>query len=129
MNTTRPESSTVALWDDLDKLALDYRRLVNRCQKWNTTVIDRKFIERTAEQLEATRNKISAGTIEQATAIAVMQAAERILPLARDLVRARTDHPMRHAIDPDRPIPYMLTCPPPLTLITRDEPAVDEVPC
>lgn len=122
MTYNRPEASTVALWDDLDKLAVDYRRLVNRCQKWNTTVIDRKFIERTAEQLETARNQISEGTIEQATAIAVMQAADRMLPLARDLVRARTDHPMRHAIDPDAATSVT-------RLVTRAESPIDEVPC
>jgi hypothetical protein len=125
----RPESSTVAIWDELDKLAADYRALVHRCQSWNTTVIDRKFIQRTAEQLEAARNQISEGTIEQSTAIAVMQAAERMFPLARDLIKARTVPRPRVGIDPDLPIPFTVVTRPGLKLITRDEQTVDEVPC
>jgi hypothetical protein len=87
--TARPEWSTVTTWDRLDKIAIDYRRLLNRLSNEAAHVVDRKFIERTALQLEATRNQVSEGSIEHTTAIAVLQAAEAMFPLARDLVRAR----------------------------------------
>jgi len=90
MTARRPEWSTVTTWDHLDKIAIDYRHLLKRLGNENAHVVDRKFVERTALQLEAARNQISEGTIEHATAMAVLQAAEAMFPLARDLVRART---------------------------------------
>jgi len=91
--STRPEWSTVTTWDQLDKIAVDYRHLLKRLGNEAAHVVDRKFIERTALQLEATRDQISLGGIEHATAMAVLQAAEQMFPLVRDLVRARKATP------------------------------------
>ncbi len=90
MTNTRAEASQVAIWDDLDKLADDYGKLADRCRLWNSNTVDRVFIERTKAQLIAARNQISEGSIEQSTAIAVIQAADRMFPYARDLVKARS---------------------------------------
>ncbi len=89
-NTARPEWSTVVTWDQLDKLAIDYRRLVIRLRDRNASIIDIKCVERTAAQLEAARNQVSLVSIEHATAIAIQQAAERMFPLMRDLMYARS---------------------------------------
>ncbi len=86
---SRPEWSTVATWDQLDRLAIDYRRLKMRLRDRNANVVHIKCVERTALQLETARNQVSLGEIEHATAIAVLQAAEQMFPLMRDLMYAR----------------------------------------
>jgi len=91
MTITRPEHSTISTWDALDKIAADYRALEKlAATSWNARPSDRAFIRHTAEQLAAARNQLSEGTIEQATALAVVQAAEAMFGNVRDLVRARS---------------------------------------
>jgi hypothetical protein len=89
MNAARPEHSTIAAWEQLDKLAFDYRLLTTKLDKEGAHAADVVWLNRTALQCAATRDHVAKGTIDLDTAIAVIDAAENLFAPARDLVRHR----------------------------------------
>jgi hypothetical protein len=89
MNTARPDHSTIAAWEKLDKLALDYRLLTTKLDKEGAHAADVVWLNRTALQCATTRDQVAQGTIDLDTAIAIIDAAGNIFGPARDLVRHR----------------------------------------
>jgi uncharacterized LabA/DUF88 family protein len=91
MNAPRPEHSTVAAWEQLDKLAIDYRLLASKLDKQGAHAADVSFLNRTALQCAATRDQIAQGSIDLDLALDIMTAASALFAPARELVRHRRE--------------------------------------
>jgi hypothetical protein len=91
MNAPRPEHSTIAAWEQLDKLAGDYRLLTSKLDTEGAHAADVAFVTRTALQCAATRDQIASGSIDLDLALDIMTAATALFTPARDLVRQRLE--------------------------------------
>jgi hypothetical protein len=92
MNAARPEHSTIAAWEQLDKLALDYRLLTTKVHKEGAHADDVVWLMRTAGQCAKARDQVAQGSIDLDVAIAIIDAADNLFAPARDLVRHRLNN-------------------------------------